>query len=122
MPQGAQQQREDLEPSLTSQLQAGGGNRKVLKQEAFLPHCLFPTALTTPAGKGRYVASSTTGSETLSGWGHQRPHTLKDWRAPVATVGVQNESPQNAPQWYVDYFELKASETLQAQDKLLSPT
>lgn len=33
-------------------------------------------------------------------------------------VGVQNESPQDMPLWYEDYFELKALETLWAQEKL----
>lgn len=38
----------------------------------------------------------------------------------MTMVEVYNESPQNVPQQYVDYFELKASETLQAEEKLLS--
>lgn len=33
-------------------------------------------------------------------------------------VGVQSE-PQDAPQWCADYFELKATEPLQAQEKPL---
>lgn len=37
----------------------------------------------------------------------------------VNIVGVQNTSPQDMPLWYVDYFELKAAEALQAQEKLL---
>lgn len=36
--------------------------------------------------------------------------------------GVLNEPPQDVPQWYADYFELKATETLQAQEKLLFPS
>lgn len=30
---------------------------------------------------------------------------------------VQNDSPQDTPQWCVGYFELKATETLQAEEK-----
>lgn len=33
--------------------------------------------------------------------------------------GAQNQPPQNVPLWHVDYFEQKASKTLQAQEKLL---
>lgn len=36
-------------------------------------------------------------------------------------VGVQNELPQHVLLWYVDYIELKATEALQTQEKLLSP-
>lgn len=39
-----------------------------------------------------------------------------------SSAGVQNsQSPQHAPLGYVDYFELKATEILQAQEKLLPP-
>lgn len=37
------------------------------------------------------------------------------------SVGVQNKPPQGVPQQYVDYFELKATETPWAQEKLLLP-
>lgn len=37
----------------------------------------------------------------------------------MTAVRVYNESPQDVSLWYVDYFELKASETLKAQRKLL---
>lgn len=37
----------------------------------------------------------------------------------MTAVRVYNESPQDVSLWYVDYFELKASETLNAQRKLL---
>lgn len=36
-------------------------------------------------------------------------------------IGVQNELPQDIPQWYANYFELKAVETPWAQEKLLPP-
>ena len=32
----------------------------------------------------------------------------------------QNKPPQNVPLWHVDYFELKAINTQQIQEKLLS--
>lgn len=35
--------------------------------------------------------------------------------------GIQNKSLQPVPLWYVNYFQLMAVETLQAQDDLLSP-
>lgn len=34
-------------------------------------------------------------------------------------VGIQNEPPQDVPQWYMAYFEKKANKTLQVQKKLL---
>lgn len=37
------------------------------------------------------------------------------------TVGVRNKSPQDVSLWYSDYSELKTTETLWAQEKLLSP-
>lgn len=40
-------------------------------------------------------------------------------KGPDDIVGVQNQSPQYAPLWYVDCFKLKVTETLQDQEKLL---
>lgn len=40
----------------------------------------------------------------------------------VEGVGVQKDTPQDVTQWYVDYFELKATQTLWAQEKLLFPS
>lgn len=37
----------------------------------------------------------------------------------VNIVGVQNKSPWDVLLWYADYFESKATEALQAQEKLL---
>ena len=34
------------------------------------------------------------------------------------TESVQNKSPQNVPLWHVDFFELKAVETMRGQKKL----
>lgn len=34
-------------------------------------------------------------------------------------VGIQNESPQDVSLWYADDFELKATNTLWAQEKFL---
>lgn len=39
----------------------------------------------------------------------------------IAQCGVQNESPQDVPQWCANCFELKAT-LAQAQEELLSPT
>lgn len=36
-------------------------------------------------------------------------------------LGVQHEPPQDMPLWGVDHFKLKATETLRAQEKRLSP-
>ena len=38
----------------------------------------------------------------------------------LESEGVQKEPPQNVPPGHVDYFELKAVQNLQAQDKLMS--
>lgn len=35
----------------------------------------------------------------------------------VEIVGVQSMSPKNMPPWYIDYFELKALEKGQIQEK-----
>lgn len=40
----------------------------------------------------------------------------------MCASGVQNESPQGVPLWQADYFELKATETLWAQEELLPPS
>lgn len=37
----------------------------------------------------------------------------------ITLVIVQNESSQDVPDWYADYFELKAPEILWVQEKLL---
>ena len=39
----------------------------------------------------------------------------------IHVVGVQNQPAQDAPEWYAGYSELKANETLRAQEKLPSP-
>lgn len=36
------------------------------------------------------------------------------------TEGAQNRPRQDVPHWHVDYFEVKAIETLQPKEKLLS--
>lgn len=36
-------------------------------------------------------------------------------------MGIQKEPPQDMPEWYPDYFELKATDALQTQDIFLSP-
>lgn len=38
----------------------------------------------------------------------------------LESEGVQKEPPQNVPPGHVDYFELKAVQNLQAQEKLMS--
>lgn len=42
-----------------------------------------------------------------------------DSKQSTASEGVQNRPPQDVPLGHVNYFELKSTETLQAQDKLL---
>lgn len=37
----------------------------------------------------------------------------------IYAIGFQNQSPQDVPLWYMNYFELKETETLGAQEKLL---
>lgn len=44
----------------------------------------------------------------------EREHGLDD------IIGDKGRPPQDGPRWYEDYSELKATETLWAQEKLLS--
>lgn len=39
----------------------------------------------------------------------------------IDPVGIRIEPSQYVPQWYADYSELKATETLLVQEKLLLP-
>lgn len=56
----------------------------------------------------------------MTGKTQHRPLGIFTRTKTLTNVGVQNGSPQDAPLWYADNFELRVTETLWVREKLSS--